>query len=99
MTKPQSIPFTGELVEGSTHWSAADLCALKDRIAAGLAAEGIGPQSRVAIAFEDHARYLTAAWASRGLGAVPVLLSASRAGATRDADRIGGCLIDSEPHV
>jgi acyl-CoA synthetase (AMP-forming)/AMP-acid ligase II len=86
----------GSLVEGTRHWTAAELGALEDGICRRLRQEGIGPRARVAVAIRDTALYLTTVLAARATGAVVVLLASGREKAIGDVDR---CLVDSEPDV
>jgi acyl-CoA synthetase (AMP-forming)/AMP-acid ligase II len=86
----------GTLVEGTRHWTAAELCALVDGISLRLREEGIGPRARVAVAIRDTALYLTTVLAARATGAVVALLASGREKAIGDVDR---CLVDSEPDV
>jgi len=68
-------PVRGELLEGARRWTAADLCALRERIALRLREEGIGPGARVAVAIGETAPYLMAVLAAREAGALVALLS------------------------
>jgi acyl-CoA synthetase (AMP-forming)/AMP-acid ligase II len=92
-------PVRGELVEGARRWTAADLCALQERISRRLRQEGIGPQARVVIAIRESALYLMTVLAAQVTGAVVALLASGTAGADRDVDGLGQCLVDSEPDV
>ena len=86
----------GELVEGTRRWTAAELCALEERISLRLRQEGIGPRARVAVAVRETALYLMTVLAARATGAVVALLASGRDRAIGDVDR---CLVDSEPDV
>ena len=88
--------MTGELVEGTRHWTGSELSALQERIAERLRQDGIGPRARVAVAIRETALYLMTVLAARGTGAVVALLASGREKAIADLDR---CLVDSEPDV
>ena len=90
-------PVRGELLEGARRWTAADLGALRERIALRLRGEGIGPGARVAVAIGETAPYLMTVLAARETGALVALLSSGTAGADRTAEDVGRCLVDCEP--
>jgi acyl-CoA synthetase (AMP-forming)/AMP-acid ligase II len=92
-------PVRGELVEGARCWTAGDLAALEERVSRQLRQEGIGPGARVVVAVRESALYLMTAWGARETGAVVTLLASGTAGAERDVEAVGACLIDSEPDV
>lgn len=92
------VPFRGELIEQGRRWTADELSSLQARVFEALRARQVGPGSRVVVAFEDHARYLTSVWAIRALGAVAVLLASGRVGAVRDVAILDRCLLESDPH-
>jgi acyl-CoA synthetase (AMP-forming)/AMP-acid ligase II len=53
----------------------------------------------VAVAFEEPAIFLAAAWAARSLNAVVALISASRSAVEREPSAIGRCLVDCQCDV
>ena len=88
--------MTGELIEGTRHWTATELCTLQERIFERLRQEGSDRGARVAVAIRETALYLMTVLAARATGAVVALLASGRDRAIADVDR---CLVDGEPDV
>ena len=77
-TLTDRVALTGDavfLIDGDRRVSFAQLLADVDRVAAGLAARGIGPGDRIAIALDNRAEWVQTLFAAARLGAIVVTLN------------------------